>query len=204
MKGFFITTLLIISTIVIGQKAVVQFSGVIKDSLSQSPIPYCAVYIERQYRGTLTNAEGFYSFVAAKGDTITIRSLGYETIKIIIPATMEGSSLFKDIYLSREAYLLDEVVIYPLPAPHQLRQAIINLEVPDDLQDLAMQTLSNSKLEPYRMSMLYDGNENFDQYAKAQVANYYSQGQQKPQNIMNPFAWADFISAWKRGDYRRK
>ena len=59
MKGFFITTLLIISTIVIGQKAVVQFSGVIKDSLSQSPIPYCAVYIERQYRGTLTNAEGF-------------------------------------------------------------------------------------------------------------------------------------------------
>lgn len=186
------------------QKAVIQFSGIIKDSLSQSPIPFCAVYIENQYRGTLTNSEGFYSFVAAKGDTVTIRSLGYVTQKLVIPATMEGTSLFKDITLSREAYLLDEVVIYPLPAPHQLRQAIINLEVPNDLQDLAMQTLSNSRLEPYRMSMLYDGNENFDQYAKAQVATYYAQGQQKPQNIMNPFAWADFISAWKRGDYRKK
>jgi hypothetical protein len=189
---------------VLAQKAVLQFSGIVTDATSGSVVPYCAIYIEKQYRGTLSNMEGFYSFVVAKGDTVTVRSLGYKSQKIVISSEIEGTSLFKDIKLERETYTLDEVVIYPLPSPHQLRQAFINLEVPDDLKDLAMQTLSNSQLDPYRNTLRYDGDENFDQYAKAQVASYYAQGQTRPQNIFNPFAWADFLSSWKRGDFRKK
>ena len=30
------------------------------------------------------------------------------------------------------------------------------------------------------------------------------QGQTPPQNIFNPAAWADFIQAWKRGDFKNK
>jgi len=29
-------------------------------------------------------------------------------------------------------------------------------------------------------------------------------GQMPPQNIFNPAAWAEFIKAWKRGDFKRK
>jgi len=29
-------------------------------------------------------------------------------------------------------------------------------------------------------------------------------GQVPPQNIFNPIAWAEFIQAWKRGDFKRK
>jgi hypothetical protein len=29
-------------------------------------------------------------------------------------------------------------------------------------------------------------------------------GQVPPMNIFNPVAWAEFIQAWKRGDYKRK
>jgi hypothetical protein len=29
-------------------------------------------------------------------------------------------------------------------------------------------------------------------------------GQNPPQNIFNPAAWAEFIQAWKRGDFKRK
>ena len=29
-------------------------------------------------------------------------------------------------------------------------------------------------------------------------------GQVPPQNLFNPAAWAEFIKAWKRGDYKRK
>jgi len=25
-----------------------------------------------------------------------------------------------------------------------------------------------------------------------------------PMNILNPLAWADFIKAWKRGDFKKK
>jgi hypothetical protein len=30
------------------------------------------------------------------------------------------------------------------------------------------------------------------------------QGQTPPMNILNPAAWADFIQAWKRGDFKKK
>jgi hypothetical protein len=30
------------------------------------------------------------------------------------------------------------------------------------------------------------------------------QGQVPPMNIFNPAAWADFIEAWKRGDFKNK
>ena len=33
-------------------------------------------------------------------------------------------------------------------------------------------------------------------------AYYY--GQAPSQNIFNPFAWAEFIKAWKRGDFKKK
>ena len=37
------------------------------------------------------------------------------------------------------------------------------------------------------------------------VANraYYA-GQQPPMGILNPASWAEFIKAWKRGDYKKK
>ena len=32
---------------------------------------------------------------------------------------------------------------------------------------------------------------------------YYA-GQIPPMNIFNPFAWAEFVKAWKRGDFKKK
>ncbi|HXD78891.1 MAG TPA: hypothetical protein VN616_13835, partial [Puia sp.] len=39
-------------------------------------------------------------------------------------------------------------------------------------------------------------------YLRQSAQRYYYQGQAPPQNILNPLAWADFIQAWKRGDFR--
>ncbi|MEI9934132.1 MAG: hypothetical protein WDM71_04630 [Ferruginibacter sp.] len=39
-------------------------------------------------------------------------------------------------------------------------------------------------------------------YLNAEAGKYYYSGQAAPQNIMNPFAWGQFIQAWKRGDFK--
>ena len=39
-------------------------------------------------------------------------------------------------------------------------------------------------------------------YLRQSAQKYYYQGQTPPQNIFSPIAWADFIQAWKRGDFR--
>ena len=42
-----------------------------------------------------------------------------------------------------------------------------------------------------------------DQLRQQANKAYYS-GQLPPMNILNPAAWAEFIRAWKRGDFKKK
>ncbi|MEO6542156.1 MAG: carboxypeptidase-like regulatory domain-containing protein, partial [Ferruginibacter sp.] len=49
-----------------------------------------------------------------------------------------------------------------------------------------------------------DGREASSQYLRQNANKAYYAGQAPPMNIFNPFAWAEFIKAWKRGDYKSK
>ena len=50
-----------------------------------------------------------------------------------------------------------------------------------------------------------DGRESNNYFLKHKMPKkYYSAGQLPPQNIFNPMAWAEFIKAWKRGDFKKK
>ena len=53
-------------------------------------------------------------------------------------------------------------------------------------------------------SLPADGKEAVN-YALRQTANKATYaGQIPPMNILNPFAWQQFIKAWKRGDFKKK
>jgi len=47
-----------------------------------------------------------------------------------------------------------------------------------------------------------DAREAANLYLKQSSTKYSYMGQNPPQNIFNPLAWADFIQAWKRGDFK--
>jgi hypothetical protein len=49
-----------------------------------------------------------------------------------------------------------------------------------------------------------DGREAVAAQMRQQATKYSYMGQVPPQNIFNPIAWAEFIQAWKRGDFKRK
>jgi hypothetical protein len=53
-------------------------------------------------------------------------------------------------------------------------------------------------------NMAMDANENANYYLRSEAKKYYYAGQAPPQNIFNVFAWAQFIEAWKRGDFKRR
>jgi len=198
-------SLISVST-VFGQrnKDVVQFSGIIQDVTTGQPIPFVTIYVDKVFRGTISNLDGFFSFVGEKGDSIVIRSVGYKQEKLQIPSSLKGDSYHVMYALEADTILLDEVVIYPWPSKQQFRQAFINLEVPDDLQELAEQTFARATLEEFSLLTDYDGNENFDQFVKNYVGEIYYAGQSAPIQLMNPFAWAQFIKAIKQGKFKRK
>lgn len=208
-----IITLLALTTMLVNDAAaqerkrdrdIVQFSGIVRDVSTGEPIPFVTVFIDKKFRGTITNLDGFFSFVAQKGDSIVIRSVGYREERLQIPEELSGDSYHVMYGLEADTILLDEVVIYPWPSRQQFRQHFINLEVPEDLQDLARQTFERATLEDFSLLTDYDGNENFDQFVNKYVGEVYYQGQSAPIQLMNPFAWAQFIKAIKEGKFKRK
>lgn len=178
----------------------VQFSGYVKDNESFTGVPYAAIYIKDKNKGTITNPDGFFNFVVAKGDTIVVKSLGYQTFMVVVPEQIDGTVYSKEINLEREVYTLKGVTIKPLPEPNQLRQAVLNLDIPDNLTALAQQTIANSILnDEFDKKMKYDGAENFNNYAKEQANYYYNRyGNQRPGiSLTDPFAWAKFVKSIK-------
>ena len=194
IQAFLIFTCLLFSGV--SAKEIIQFSGFVRDAESNAVIPFCAVYIQNENRGTITGYDGFFTFAAGKGDTILVKSLGYKPFKVAIPADLDVSSFVKDIGLEREIYQLPNTVIRPLPSPEKLRYAVLNLDIPDNLRDLAQQTIENSILNDEISSKTnFDGKENFNQYVQSQAGYYYNRyGNQRPGiSLTDPFAWARFI-----------
>lgn len=179
-------------------KSIIQFSGMVKDEISNAPIPFAIVYVDKEKRGTVTTMEGFFSFAAAKGDAIIVKSIGYKPLKLNIPLDATGSTYYKDIQMTREIYEFDTITIYPLPKPHQLRQAIANLDLPNDMVLKAQKAIEKSKLDEIAKNTRYDGSENFNQYLKNQVQSYYHYGQPAPIKLFDVFSWAEFIKSIKK------
>jgi hypothetical protein len=188
-------------------KELVQFSGYIKDVESFAPVPYAAIYIKDKNRGTISGSDGYFNFVIAKGDTIIVKSLGFKTYTVVVPIDIEGTTYSKEINLEQDAVMLKGVTIRPLPEPHQLRYAMLNLDIPDNLAELAQQTIANSIInDDFERSTNYDGAENYNAYAKQQATYYYNRfGNQRPGiSLTDPFAWAGFIKKIKENKKAKK
>lgn len=198
MKRFSAILLLSFTFFVAIGKDVVQFSGFVRDAETNSPVPFSAIYVQNENRGTISGYDGFFTFVVGKGDTILVKSLGYKSFRIVIPADLDVTSFTKEVTLDRDAYALDslKVTAKRLPSPGQLGQAMINLDIPNSMQQLAQKTIEQSILnDEISKNTRYDGKENFNQYVQSQADYYYNRnGNQRPGiSLTNPFAWANFI-----------
>jgi hypothetical protein len=197
MKRFiFLSLLQIAGFLTLSAKDVIQFSGYVRDAETNAPVPFCAIYIQGENRGTISGIDGFFTFVVGKGDTVIVKSLGYKAFKIAVPQEVDATSFSKEITLDRDVVQLKGVTIKPLPTASQLRQAMINLDIPNSMQELAQQTIEQSIItDQISRNTRYDGKENFTQYVQSQVGYYYNQnGNQHPGiSLTDPFKWASFI-----------
>ncbi len=182
----------------------VQFSGVVLTSDSLMGIPYSHIINLRNNRGTISNYKGFFSFVAAKGDTIRFSSVGFKTALYVIPLKLNQQKYSVIQMMTQDTIFLDETIIYPWPTKEEFGQAFLSLHIPDDALDRARRNLEREKLREMGIAMVADGNEAADFYFKTEARKYYWAGQDPPIQLFNIFAWKEFIEAWKRGDFKRR
>ena len=208
MKRFFAVTALLCFFVLPGKTQknndLVQFSGVVLDTDSLNPLPYTSILIKHTRRGTITDYFGYFSFVAQKNDTILFHSVGYKTAEFVIPDTLHNDRYSLIQVLIRDTVQLEEAKVYPWPSIEQFKQAFLNLKIPEDDYERAMKNLAREEILKRAEAMPMDGSLNYKYAMQQRQSKLYYAGQAPPISLLNPIAWAQFIRAWKNGEFKKK
>lgn len=202
-----ISFLLLGSVILSGQsekEQLIQFTGIVLDGKNLQPVPYTNVFDLTSRRGTYSDEKGFFTLVAEVADTIEFSFIGYQTIQVVIPDTLQDSRYSVVQLMTRDEINLPELVIFPWPSREHFDIEFLAMNVTDPLEEAAAKNLEAKTLRKLQESVIADGDENADFYLRQQSKATYYQGQAPPQNIFNPLRWKNFIESWKRGDFKRK
>ncbi len=184
--------------------SIVQLFGVVMTADSLRGIPSASVIVEGRGRGTITNYDGVFSIAVMKGDKITFSSIGFKNNTIHIPANLKENQYSVIQLLISDTSYLPATILKPRPTREQFERDFVNNRMPDDAYEIARKNTSPEMLSVIMKTLPSDGREAMNYQIRQQTNKYYYAGQLPPMNVLNPAAWADFINAWKRGDFKRK
>lgn len=187
-----------------GRDSVVQLYGIVMTADSLVGVPAVNITVKGQNRGTMTNNQGVFSIVVLKGDIVEFTHVSYKTKTITIPANLEGNQHSVVQLLVQDTVYLPATIIRQRPTPQQFERDFVKTQVPDDDIEIARQNTSTAKRRALMSTTPGDGGEATSLQMRNAATRASYAGQMPPQNLFNPAAWAEFIKAWKRGDYKRK
>lgn len=184
----------------------VQFSGLLLSADSIFPIPFANIFVSKNPYGTYSNLDGYFSFVAKKGDTVVFTHVEFQKSYFIIPDTLHDFKYHIVKLMVQDTFYFPGVVVTPMPNRATFDHLFTTKVIPNDDLQRAKNNLEREELREQAMSL----NSEDASIAYKNIANmyaqksYYAGGQIPPMNIMNPFAWLQFFDAWKRGEYKKK
>jgi len=186
-------------------RQVVQIAGVVLDDENLQPIPYVNISVRGTYRGASADANGFFTLVTLAGDLLEFSSIGFRSVIVKIPDSIESDRYTVYQSLQKDTLELPLTVIYPWPTREKFREAFLNLNVPDDDFEIARKNVILSDLRDRARYSRMDAGMNYKHFIQQRTDRLYYAGQQQPNNLLNPFAWAQFLRIWNaQKDERRR
>jgi type IV secretory pathway VirB9-like protein len=123
---------------------------------------------------------------------------------VTIPRDIQGTQYSIIQLMVTDTVYLAATIIKPRPSREQFERDFVKTVFPDDELETARKNNSEETRRVLMATLPRDGREAASSYLNKQAAKNYYSGQIPPQNIFNPFAWAEFVKAWKRGDFKKK
>ena len=188
---------------VFAQRKVVQFSGLVVSGEQSYGVPYATVYVPKTSRGAITNEVGYFSFPLLIGDTVIARSQGFRPKEMVVPD--DGRESFSIIiYLQADTMLLPSVEILPFPTEEDFKKAFLALKLPEGDLNRMRRNLNNNVLARMQNNLGMDAGLNHQYFLNNQVYGTVNQNFVPTTQIINPFAWGQFIKDVKRGQQKKK
>jgi hypothetical protein len=179
-----------------------QFSGIIRDEFNV-PLPYSHIIITNAAKGSIADNRGRFSFIVYPNDTLVFSSLGYKRKEIVIPDDLDQVHYSIDIQLERDTFLIREVTVFPWATYEEFSEAFIALNLPEDDYDRAIANIALIQTWMEIEGLQADPAASF-RLAMQHHHNRSMYAGQPPNNLLNPFSWAQFIQAIREGRFQRR
>lgn len=178
---------------------VIQFTGVVFGADSASVIPGTHVYVPKAGRGTTTNPYGFFSMPVIEGDSVVFSAVGFKRVYYIVPGHDKESSLRIVVALEEDVTFLEEVEVRPFPTESMFKEALITMELPNQREYANIYQWLNSEImtQAY-LNLPASPNSNHQYFMNLQRQSYINKYSPPQNQLLNPFAWANFINSLKR------
>ncbi|HEY0899845.1 MAG TPA: hypothetical protein VGD90_10955 [Sphingobacteriaceae bacterium] len=189
------------------QKKLVQFSGVIMNTDSNTVVPYVTITnVTGKAQFYAANYKGYFSFVANVGDTLLFTAVGYKKEGIVIPADLTDNSYTVLVRMKQDVINLPAVRVYPWASTDEFKKEFMTMKFADDDLEIARKNVSKESLSAMMASLPRDGAEmqsyNF-QNNHARLTNK-NMNQRLANPLLNPFAWGALIQQILSGDKSRQ
>jgi len=186
------------------KKPLIQFSGIVVDQDSLTPIPFVSIMIKGTNRGTKSDFEGFFNLVVNAGDEIEFSSLIHKNRTYKIADTLRQKYYYAVQVLTKDTIDLPQVEVFPWPSKEDFKRAFLALNLKDTDIDRAERNLRNEALTYLERNQAASASENYKYVMLAYYTKAYTMGQQPSISLLNPMAWAQFIDAVKKGKYSKQ
>jgi len=184
------------------EKKLIQLSGTVTDELLR-PMPFAHILVLNNYRGAITNNYGNFSLVVEESDSVLISSVGYKRKYMVIPSELPSKFLNIQVVLQIDTLVIAEAKIYPWKTYEEFKEAFVNLKLPTDDMERARKNIALIRTQII-MDHEPSARANFQHIMEQQYQQTFTQGQLPSYQLLNPFAWAKFFKALKRGDFKSK
>jgi hypothetical protein len=184
--------------------SVVQLYGIVMTADSLRALEGASIVVVGKGRGTIANEQGVFSIAALKGDVIEFSFVGYRSKKVTIPRNLDDAEYSVIQLMVSDDNYLPGTIIRPRPSRPQFERDFVNADIPADEYELARQNTDEQKRLALMRTLPSDGKEAANYTLRQTSGKATYAGQVPPMNIMNPFAWQQFIKSWKRGDFKSK
>lgn len=182
----------------------ILFTGLVLTADSLKPLPYVSIVNNRRGLIGYSNEYGHFDVVVRKGDTIWFTQAEKVSSWHVIPDTLKANKYHVVKLMAQDTISLPIIFIRALPLKALFDHDFVNSDIPDDAYEKARKNLEAEALKDEMKLKPADAKQSQQLLAQTRASQLYYYKQAPPQNYLSPIVWAQFIEAWKRGDFKKK
>lgn len=180
----------------------IQFSGMVLDQDSLTPIPFVSIVIKGTRRGTVSDLYGFFSLIIQPGDELEFYSITHKNRSYKMADTLTKKYYYAIQVLTKDTITLPPIEIYPWPSKEDFKREFLALDLNETDAERADRNLTREELSYLERTAPASAAENYKYVMQTYYTKIYASGQQPVNNLLNPIKWAEFISAWRNGKFK--